>query len=87
MRKIIKDGIVTGFFNEANKINTKDNFLDSLNNSGVPRCTIETKRGRIINVKVDESDRVFPTSPDYIISLKHYLDDHGYTLQMMGDML
>jgi hypothetical protein len=87
MRKILKDGLVAGFLGERNRINSKDSFLLHLNESGVPRCTIETKRGRVVSVKVDESDRVFPGSPDYIVSLKHYLEDHGYTLQMMGDFL
>ncbi len=87
MRKIAKDGIVAGFFNEHNKIDSRDRFLLNLNEAGVPRCTIETKRGRVINVKVDESERVFFGGEDYIVSLKRHLEDNGYTLQLMGDML
>jgi len=87
MRKIAKDGIVAGFFNELNKIDSRDSFLLSLNEIGVPRCIIETKRGRVINVKVDESDRVFPGSEDYIVSVKRHLENHGYTLQLRGDSL
>lgn len=87
MRKILKDGIVVGFLDEANKITSKDSFLLGLNQSGVPLCTAVGKRGRVTSVTVDQSKKVFPGSPDYVISLRRYLEDNGYTLQLMGDML
>ncbi|MEW6034745.1 MAG: hypothetical protein AB1603_07830 [Chloroflexota bacterium] len=87
MRKILKDSIVIGFLDEANKITSKDSFLLGLNQSGVPLCTAVGKRGKVLSVSVDQKKRVFPGSPDYVISLKRYLEEHGYTLQLMGDML
>jgi len=86
MRKILKDGIVAGFLDEANKISSKDSFLLGLNETGVPLCSV-SRQGRATTVKIDDSKRVFPNSGDYVISLKRYLEQNGYTLQLMGDML
>ncbi|GEM_PF-6645368 len=86
MRKISKDGIVVGFLDEGNIIKSGDSFLTSLNQTGVPQCTV-LRKGRITTMSVDEGKRVFPGSGDYVISLKNYLEKSHYTLQLMGDML
>lgn len=86
MRKILRDGIVAGFLDEANKITSKDSFLLDLNETGVPLVVV-SRQGRATTVKIDESQRVFPRSGDYVISLKRYLEQNGYVLQLMGDML
>jgi len=86
LRKISKDGIVVGFLDEGNKLTSKDSFLSSINQSGVPQCSV-TRKGRATSVAVDQNTKVFPGSTDFVISLKRYLDDNGYVLQLMGDML
>lgn len=86
MRKIIKGGIVVGFLDEGNRLTSKDSFLSSINQSGVPQCSV-TRKGRATSVAVNQNTKVFPDSTDYVISLKRYLEDNGYVFQMMGDML
>lgn len=86
MRTIKKDCIVVGFLDESNKIKSGDSFLSSLNQTGVPQCTV-TRKGRTTALAIDEKTRVFPDQSDFVISLKNYLETNGYTLQLMGDML
>lgn len=86
MRKISKDGIVVAFLDEGGKISSGDSFLADLNKSGVPQCTV-ARQGRSTVVKIDQGSRVFPGAADYVVSLKNYLEQHGYVLQLMGDML
>lgn len=86
MRKISRDGIVVGFLDEGNRVKSSDSFLTSLNQTGVPECSV-VRKGRITSIAVDEAKRVFPGSPEYVISLKNYLEKNQYSLQLMGDML
>ena len=86
MRKISRDGIVVGFLDEGNRLNSTDSFLSSINQFGVPQCSV-TRKGRATSVAVDQNTKIFPGSTDYVISLKRYLEDNGYVFQLMGDML
>lgn len=67
-------------------MSSSDAFLTDMNKSSGPRCTM-ARQWRNTVMTVDQCNRVFPGAPDYVVSLKNYLEKNGYALQLMGDML